>query len=658
MAARASHGAKIRLLLLCCCSRGPGTPVVLPARRRPGKGFQNLRIALLVNGMTGYLNAEFEALQRLGNELLVVTPGSPDVAVGAMADTAFEGLRTERFAMVRAWDTQPDPAELVAMVEEFEPDAVLMTSWNFSRAYRAVMKAVPATVVRVLIMDNLWRAAPRQWLGRATHRWYVDPVADAVLVPSDRSEFYARRLGFGAGDIIRGSISADTRLFHSPTRTAEDLGSRRRFLYVGRLVDHKGADVLAAAYRRYRELVEDPWDLDVAGIGPLEPLLRSIPGVTLHGFVQPPGIAELMREVSCFVLTSHIEPYGVVVHEAAASALPILCSDFHRRRPRTHPGRLQRVDGAQRRQGEMGGGHGSDERLGSRSPRRDVGGQPLPVPSAESRRLGPQSRGGAHSSTGRWRRTTLPGLVSPRSSSRKGPDVHHHPRRARPGRAPLPGRCERCSGRVPQRRRLTADVEGGQRGPCLPRVPCRVRHPGRRAIRGNIPTHEGGGAGGRRRVPHHRRLHRSGDGRRPVTQAVVVRRAVGVPWAASTAGGLHAHAIPGEAADHRLGGLEASGVQGRARDRRDGHGVAASGGRVRWPGRHESRLGREADSRPGHLHSPLSRPRPSSRRTRPARGSTTGGYLRGDFGTQACRCHLARRWRCVASRQTWCSLVG
>lgn len=287
-----------------------------------------MRIALLVNGMTGYLNAEFEALQRLGNELLVVTPGSPDVAVGAMADTAFEGLRTERFAMVRAWDTQPDPAELVAMVEEFEPDAVLMTSWNFSRAYRAVMKAVPATVVRVLIMDNLWRAAPRQWLGRATHRWYVDPVADAVLVPSDRSEFYARRLGFGAGDIIRGSISADTRLFHSPTRTAEDLGSRRRFLYVGRLVDHKGADVLAAAYRRYRELVEDPWDLDVAGIGPLEPLLRSIPGVTLHGFVQPPGIAELMREVSCFVLTSHIEPYGVVVHEAAASALPILCSDF------------------------------------------------------------------------------------------------------------------------------------------------------------------------------------------------------------------------------------------------------------------------------------------------------------------------------------------
>jgi glycosyltransferase involved in cell wall biosynthesis len=35
-----------------------------------------------------------------------------------------------------------------------------------------------------------------------------------------------------------------------------------------------------------------------------------------------------MRATSAFVLTSHIEPYGVVVHEAAASGLPILCSDF------------------------------------------------------------------------------------------------------------------------------------------------------------------------------------------------------------------------------------------------------------------------------------------------------------------------------------------
>jgi glycosyltransferase involved in cell wall biosynthesis len=203
-----------------------------------------------------------------------------------------------------------------------------MTSWNFTKAYRAVMKSVPSDVVRVLIMDNMWRGAPKQWLGRAIHRFYVDTVADAAMVPSDRTEQYAKLLGFAPEDIIRGSLSCDTALFHSDPRTGVEIASRRAFLYVGRLVWHKGADVLAAAYRRYRELTDDAWDLHVVGKGPLERELRELPGVTMHGFRQPPDVAQMMRATSCYVLPSHIEPYGVVVHEAAASGLPILCSDF------------------------------------------------------------------------------------------------------------------------------------------------------------------------------------------------------------------------------------------------------------------------------------------------------------------------------------------
>ena len=287
-----------------------------------------MRIALLINGMTGYLQAELEALHALGHDLLVVTPGCPEVSVGAMVDTAFGDLGTGRVAQVHAWQTPPEPASLVTLVADFDPDAVLMTSWNFDRSYRAVMKAVAARVVRVLIMDNLWRAAPKQWLGRATHRYYLRPIADAVMVPGERTEFYARRLGFGPADVIRGSISADTRLFGSSSRTADELGSRRSFLSVGRLVEHKGTDVLAAAYHRYRGLVDDPWTLDVVGIGPLEHLLCEVPGVTLHGFQAPDVVAGLMRRSACFVLPSHIEPYGAVVHEAAASGLPLLCTDF------------------------------------------------------------------------------------------------------------------------------------------------------------------------------------------------------------------------------------------------------------------------------------------------------------------------------------------
>lgn len=287
-----------------------------------------MRIALLTNGLTGYLAAQYRQLHKLGNELLVVAPADAGVSGEAMADTAFTGLGVEEFARVIGWTSPPRPAELVAAVDGFAPEALLVHEWNYTPAYRAVMKAVPREVVRILVMDNLWRAAPKQWLGRAVHRWYVDPVADAAMVPSDRTEFYARRLGFGPADVIRGSLSGDTELFASPPRTADELAGRRSFLHVGRLVSHKGPDLLAAAYRRYRELVRDPWRLDVVGLGPMAELLRPVDGVRLHGFRAPAEVAALMRASSCFVLPSRVEPYGVVVHEAAAAGLPVLCSDF------------------------------------------------------------------------------------------------------------------------------------------------------------------------------------------------------------------------------------------------------------------------------------------------------------------------------------------
>ncbi|GAB2479193.1 glycosyltransferase family 4 protein [Jatrophihabitans fulvus] len=289
-----------------------------------------MRIAFLLNGMTGYLDAQYRALRALGHDLFVAYPA--DVTVfEAMADTDFR-LDVEGYAETWAWTMVPEPEELVRRVRQFRPDAVAMTSWNFAPSYRAVMKAVPGDVVRLIIMDNLWRAAAKQWLGRLTHRVYVDPVADMAMVPSDRTEFYARRLGFGPDDVVRGSLSADVTLFGRTARDGGDLAERRAFLYVGRLVGHKGADVLARAYARYRARSlatgREPWDLHVAGTGPLASDLQDLPGVTMHGFVQPPAVARLMDRISCVVVPSRIEPYGVVVHEATCAALPVLVTDF------------------------------------------------------------------------------------------------------------------------------------------------------------------------------------------------------------------------------------------------------------------------------------------------------------------------------------------
>lgn len=264
------------------------------------------------------------ALSDLGHEQLIVHPEQ-------FANYAYdEGDTRLDYAEAIPWPTPeapPETAELQRIVREFEPDAMVGT-WARTKSYRTVLKAQPNHVVRVAFMDNTWHATPRQWLGRATHRLFIDPAFDLAMVCSDRSEWFARRLGFSADDIIRGAATADTAVFNAPPRSGAELAGRRQFVFGGRLVEEKGVDMLIDAYRTYREASDDPWGLAIAGTGPLASVLEGITGVTMHGFVQPPQLAELMRASSCFVLPSRFEPFGVVTHEAAACGLPILISEI------------------------------------------------------------------------------------------------------------------------------------------------------------------------------------------------------------------------------------------------------------------------------------------------------------------------------------------
>ena len=101
-------------------------------------------------------------------------------------------------------------------------------------------------------------------------------------MPGDEQAVFARHLGFDQHEIIVGLYTCDDPFFTGPQDPPQS-----SFLFTGRLVDVKGVDVLAEAYRRYREQSADPWPLKVAGIGPMDEELKAIDGVELLGFVSP-----------------------------------------------------------------------------------------------------------------------------------------------------------------------------------------------------------------------------------------------------------------------------------------------------------------------------------------------------------------------------------
>jgi glycosyltransferase involved in cell wall biosynthesis len=147
-------------------------------------------------------------------------------------------------------------------------------------------------------------------------------------VPGERAAFYARFLGFRSEQIERGLFSIDIKQYAASFEQRKTLPAYpQRFLYVGRYAKEKRLDVLIKAYQIYRKQVRVPWALDCVGMGTAMTCLANVEGVRDLGFVQPQAMAEIYATHGAFVLASDFDPWPLVIAEAAASGLPVVCTD-------------------------------------------------------------------------------------------------------------------------------------------------------------------------------------------------------------------------------------------------------------------------------------------------------------------------------------------
>ena len=279
-------------------------------------GGERLRVAILWQAMAGYTRVCFSALVARGVDVRLVHER------GA-ADAPYDRDATSAGLDAIAWDG--DPAVVERTLADLDPHAVLVSSWHI-HAFRRAVRRRRGRTLRVLCMDNQWWATPKQILGVATSRAAVRPAFDAAFVAGERSADFARRLGYGDDRIIRGLYTCDHPTFAAVAAARGGRPPPPAFVYIGRLVGVKGIDVLAAGYRRYRTLVDDPWPLVVAGAGPEAARLAGVDGVEAVGFLQPAELPALLARTGCLVLPSQFEPWAVAVHEATAAGLPVVCT--------------------------------------------------------------------------------------------------------------------------------------------------------------------------------------------------------------------------------------------------------------------------------------------------------------------------------------------
>jgi len=216
---------------------------------------------------------------------------------------------------------------LLELVQKINPSIIVCSGW-VDKGYLKVCKKIKQTTTTVLTLDNHWRGDLKQRIAAFISPFYLKTRFSKCWVPGSLQFEYARKLGFKKEHIETGFYSCDFDLFHNQylaNKAQKEKQFPKRFIFVGRYYAFKGINDLWTAFIQLQNEFPNEWELWCLGAGDIEPIQHE--KIKHFGFVQPKDLPQFIKDTGVFVLPSHFEPWGVVVHEYAAAGFPIVCSD-------------------------------------------------------------------------------------------------------------------------------------------------------------------------------------------------------------------------------------------------------------------------------------------------------------------------------------------
>jgi len=230
-------------------------------------------------------------------------------------------------------------------------DAVIVNGlWNYATmgARQALAgKSVPYAVfthgmldpwfrrtypVKTMLKQAFWTFCEGPLMNQADAVFFT--TKDEMIVSADAFRPYdvnGKVVGFGTAD-VEGDKQAQVTAFRAALPA---LGSKRYLLYLSRIHQKKGVDMLIEAFG---SIAQEHPDLDLVIAGPdqvgwREALQAIATDLDLDDRIHWPGMLTgdvkwgAFRDCEAFVLPSHQENFGVVVAEALACGKTVLISD-------------------------------------------------------------------------------------------------------------------------------------------------------------------------------------------------------------------------------------------------------------------------------------------------------------------------------------------
>ena len=220
---------------------------------------------------------------------------------------------------------------LIDLVKQINPTITYISGWmdfGYLRAVRVLRKNKLPVVVG---SDGIFFNTIKQNFATLLFPLFKNKFYSHYWVPGPYQYEFAKRLGFKSNEIIFNCYSADIELFNRAYDNYQNKKKENyphRFLFVGRIEESKGIDLLVAAWNKicFRQENKD-WDMLIVGNGSLSYLLENNKNIIFKSFLMPEDLICEIESAGCFVIPSRYEPWALVIHEFSAAGLPVICTN-------------------------------------------------------------------------------------------------------------------------------------------------------------------------------------------------------------------------------------------------------------------------------------------------------------------------------------------
>jgi 1,2-diacylglycerol 3-alpha-glucosyltransferase len=238
-------------------------------------------------------------------------------------------------------------AILPSYLDNLKPDAIIIPGWGFKISRAALTWCRRHRKKAIVMSETKWNDEPRQFWKEKLKYWLCIRKFDAAIVGGKLHRDYLVKLGFANDRIFFGYDAVDNDYFSQKAEIARQnpAAARQRqpkipvkpyFIVMTRLLKRKNVHRLVLAFANYQKQIgiEQAWDLVICGSGEEESNIRQLidelnikNDIHLPGFIPYQALGDWYGLAGAFVHPALLEPWGLVVNEACAAGLPIICSD-------------------------------------------------------------------------------------------------------------------------------------------------------------------------------------------------------------------------------------------------------------------------------------------------------------------------------------------